>query len=82
MTFRYKAKLSLAFGERDIKAFLTSACAFKEKLQCKRRFSSAGLSLNQIQPFSVKAPTQDVVQPGNPSRKARFAAFGKILLVH
>ena len=82
MALRYKTKLSFAFGERDIKAFLSAAGAFEEKLQRKRRLSGARLSLNQVQPFSVKATAQDIVQPGNSSRKARFAVLGQILLIH
>ena len=30
----------------------------------------------------VQATAQDIVQPGNSSRKARFAVLGQILLIH
>jgi hypothetical protein len=56
MALRYKTKLSFAFREGDVKAFLSAVGAFKQKLQRKRRLPRARLTLNQVQPFSVQAP--------------------------
>ena len=81
MALCYKAKLPFAFRERDIKAFFSATGALQQELQRKRRLSGARLSLHQVQPLSVKATAQDVVQPGNASRKARLATF-RMLLVH
>ena len=82
MALRYKTKLPLAFRERDIEAFLSPACAFKQKLQRKRRLSGARLTFNQVQPFGVKATAQDVVQPGNASRQPLLAGFWRMLVIH
>jgi hypothetical protein len=35
--------------------------AFEQKVQRKRGLSGAGLSLNQVQPFRVKATAQHIV---------------------
>jgi hypothetical protein len=61
MALRYKTKLPFAFRESDIQAFLSVVGAFKQKVQRKRGLSGAGLSLNQVQPFRVKATAQHIV---------------------
>ena len=82
MALCYKAKLPFAFRERDVKAFFTATGALQQELQRKRRLSGARLALDQVQPFSVKAAAQDIVQPGNASRKGVLGDLRKMLVVH
>ena len=82
VALRYKTELPFAFREGDIKAFLSAASAFKQKLQPKCRLSGAGLPLDQIQPFRVNATAQNVVQPRNASRNALLDVCCKVLLIH
>src|SRR6478672_9390162 len=81
MALCYKAKLPFAFRERDVKAFFAATGALQQELQRERRLSGARLSLHQVQPLSVEATAQDVVQPGNASRKAPLTTF-RMLLIH